>query len=264
MTPGIDYFISHEDYLAMDRLSASGIKQLLRSPAHYREAVTHPTPPTPAQQLGTAVHIAVLEPERFLTSVRVRPTSDKRTKAGKEEHAEFDKQLPSGGIALHAEQYCRTTDMRNAVMANPYARALLENGKPEGSIFWNADGVQAKARIDWLCEGHDVLLDLKTAKDASFEGFAKACGTYQYHVQHAWYLAGAEQVGLGKRQFVFLVVESEPPHGVALYQLDNVAVTAGEARIQRALEIYRECRLSGVWPGYEESIQQLSLPRWAL
>ena len=32
------------DYLALDRLSSSGLKQLARSPAHFRYASAHPSP----------------------------------------------------------------------------------------------------------------------------------------------------------------------------------------------------------------------------
>jgi hypothetical protein len=260
----IDYTMSHAEYLALDRLSASGIKQLLRSPAHYREAVDHPTPPTQAQQLGTMAHLAILERDSYEARVCVAPDLDRRTKVGKETFAAFQAERKPDDIIATQAQVDAVAAMRESVMANQYARALLDSGKPEVSIFWEEDGIEAKARIDWLCDAHDVIFDLKTAKDASFDGFAKACGSYQYHVQHAWYVCGGEKVGLGRRTFVFCVVESEPPYACALYQLDDEAVMAAEARVSRALNIYRECQSSNTWPGYEASIQQLSLPRWAL
>jgi len=258
----IDYDISHSDYLALDKLSASGIKQLLRSPAHYREAIEHPTPASPQQLLGTLVHAAVLEPER--TIMRVMPAVDGRTKAGKEAKAAFNAELPADCHAVDAETYDTVYRMRDAVLENRYANILLSDGKPEVSIFWDDNGIECKARIDWLCGGHEVLLDLKTAQDAGYEGFAKACGSFQYHAQDSWYRRGAAAVGLGNRAFIFLVIENKPPHAVALYQLDDQARQAGEARIIRAIDIYRQCKESGEWPGYEPEIQSLSLPKWAL
>ena len=61
----------------------SGLVRIMRSPAHYREYVAHPPEPTPAMQLGTAFHTALLEPDRFGQSFVVAPKFDRRTKDGK-------------------------------------------------------------------------------------------------------------------------------------------------------------------------------------
>ncbi|MGL4648256.1 MAG: hypothetical protein ACRC1H_02510, partial [Caldilineaceae bacterium] len=49
-----------DEYLAIDALSASGLKLLSRSPWHYANRVE--TAATPAMLRGTLAHAAVLEP----------------------------------------------------------------------------------------------------------------------------------------------------------------------------------------------------------
>jgi hypothetical protein len=154
--------------------------------------------------------------------------------------------------------------MRDAVMAQPYARALLEAGQSEVTMRWTRAELDCKGRLDRLCESHPVVVDLKTAADAGADEFARAAGRYQYHHQAAFYQHGCEACGLGERPMVFIVVESEPPHGVALYQLDRDAIDAANYRIDRLLEQFAECRERDDWPAYPLEVQPLSLPTWSL
>jgi hypothetical protein len=149
-------------------------------------------------------------------------------------------------------------------MSHPSASALLSEGRPEVTALWDVDGVECKARFDWLPSQFDVICDLKTAADASPEGFATAAGRYRYHYQAAWYSMAAESNGLGPRPMVFIVVENEPPHCVALYMLDQEAIDAATFRIGRLIEQYAECRHADAWPGYSSEVETLSLPKWSL
>jgi len=91
---------------------------------------------------------------------------------------------------------------------------------------------------------------------------------YGYHVQAVHYLAGLESLvpipaGNPFRRFVFFVVESEPPHCVAAYELDDAALNEGAIQRARYLQKWRECVESQVWPGYAPGIDYCSLPAWA-
>ena len=57
--------LTMEEYLAIDAMSASGIEQLRKSPLHFRYYRDNPKPSTPAMELGTALHMALLEPLLF-------------------------------------------------------------------------------------------------------------------------------------------------------------------------------------------------------
>lgn len=262
----ITHGVPFADYLTIDAISAHGLMQIERSPLHFWHGRQTPRAPTPAQALGTLTHLAILEWDRYQDAVVVAPDVDRRTKAGREAYKDFEDTLrfDPDAIGATAEQDARARAMREAVMAQPFARALLADGAAEVTLQWDLDGTACKARPDWVCGGHEVVVDVKTAREADPTGFAKAAGAYTYHLQAAHYIDAAEQCGLGQRAFVFVAIETDPPYAVGLYQLDEEALRVGRIRRDRALDTYRDCLASGQWPGYATDILTLSLPKWAL
>lgn len=263
--PGVAYGMPDALYRALPALGSSDVKRLLRSPAHYRAASESADEPTDAQRLGTAVHLAVLEPERFATDVLVSPKFDRRTKAGKKAAAEFELRA-AGRLALAADEHDTARCVADAVRAHPAASYLLAEGAPEVSLQWRdeATGTPCKARIDWLRPDHGIV-DLKSARDASPLGFGRAIAQYGYAVQLAHYTAGARQVlRVEPPLFAFIAVETAPPFAVGVYVLDDDACVAAAGRVAEAMARYRDCSASGVWPAYSELIQTVTLPKWAL
>jgi len=72
-----------KQYHADQSIGHSGILKMLKSPAHLRETLDHPPPPTPAMALGSAVHTYVLEPDRFSEEFVVAEKFDRRTIDGR-------------------------------------------------------------------------------------------------------------------------------------------------------------------------------------
>jgi exodeoxyribonuclease VIII len=116
--------------------------------------------------------------------------------------------------------------------------------------------------------GDNLIVDLKTAQDASPDAFARTAANFGYHAQAAYYLDGLRNLGYCDEQavFLFVVVEKTPPFGVAVYALDDDAIEAGRAQYEDAWSTYRSCRASNNWPSYpgSQKIETLSLPRWAV
>jgi hypothetical protein len=263
--PGVDYAMPADLYHAIPAVGSSGLKSFLRSPAHYRARLAQPAEPTDAQALGTAVHLAVLEPERFEREVVAAPKFDRRTTAGKAAAAEFDA-AHAGRLVLAADVHETACRVRDAVRSHPAAALLLAHGAPEVSLQWidEASGVPCKSRLDWLAPDHSVV-DLKTARDASPLGFGRAIGQYGYAIQQAVYVAGVRAaLGAEPPMFAFVAVETEPPFAVGVYVLDDDAVAAAEVRVAEALARFAQCRAADTWPAYGDLIQTITLPRWAL
>lgn len=67
MKPGVYEGIPNAEYHGGPGISKSGLDLVHRSPMHYQAVVTaaNDHTPTPAQEIGTAVHMAILEPEEF-------------------------------------------------------------------------------------------------------------------------------------------------------------------------------------------------------
>ena len=96
--------------------------------------------------------------------------------------------------------------------------------------------------------------------------FGRAAAAYGYHMQAAWYLDLWRDLGADVEAFAFIVQEKTPPYLVEVVELDEDALDLGRRRNARALEIYRDCRASGVWPGYsgrDDQSTTVDLPPWA-
>lgn len=164
--------------------------------------------------------------------------------------------------------------MRNAVMDHPAASKLLSApGRAELSVYWNdpVTGVLCRCRPDfWRDDG--IIVDLKSTEDASPEGFAKSIANWRYDVQDPFYLDGInlmrDQSGRSDiakaRAFVFVAVEKKFPHAVGVYMLDNESREHGRAKYRSSLDTFAACEASGVYPGYGDKIQTISLPAWQL
>lgn len=251
-----------DDYHANPAVSRSGLWRLYsKSPYHFRH---HQVEETSAMKLGTAIHTAILEPERFETSFHRGP-ADRRGNKWRDE-LEFAEN--EGKECLTSGDYDNALLVREqAATCSVLQQALRGNRMIERSAYALVDGVMLKCRPDLYNSDMEVMVDLKSTTDASPEAFAKSVATHGYHFQEAFYTKvwiAAHGGFLGG--FVFIAIEkptADNPPVFQAYELDSAAVTEGYAIIDSALERYRECNASGVWPAYGGGVQTLELPRWA-
>ncbi|MBK7677555.1 MAG: PD-(D/E)XK nuclease-like domain-containing protein [Candidatus Accumulibacter sp.] len=176
-----------KQYHADQSIGHSGILKMLKSPAHLRETLDHPPPPTPAMAFGSAVPPYVLEPDRFSEEFVVAEKFDRRTKEGKEAAARFE-EATQGKTLIPPEDLATLGRMRAAVLAHQGAARLLEQGEAELSAFWSdpATGIACRCRPDWFNE--TAIVDLKSCLDASSRGFSRAIANLGYDVQAAFYV----------------------------------------------------------------------------
>lgn len=256
--------LSNADYHALPSVSKSGLDLIAKAPAYYRWRRENPQEPTEAMKLGTLVHTAVLEPDRFADEVVVGQKFDRRTTAGKLAAAEFEAQH-AGKDVLDVETYDSLHAIRAAVYAHPAAaKALSDIANVEASMFWTDPdtGIECRCRPDAF-RTNDVIVDLKTTKDASPYGFAKSIFNYRYFVQAPFYMDGFRAAtGREPKGFVFIAVETEPPHLVAVYVLNEIDLIRGRATYKQDLSTLKRCLELDEWPGYPEAVQELRLPKW--
>lgn len=268
MEPVIYDDISNADYHKGPGLSASGLKLLARSPAHFKYSLREETP---AMKRGTAVHTAVFEPERFFLEYIAAPKIDRRTKDGKTAWAALE---DSGKIVLTEAEYADVVGMAAAVKKHSRAGLLVTGGVAERSIAWEYNlvlddeptQILLKARPDYIkpISSGCIVIDLKTTMDARAGAFASDAYRRGYHLQAAHYMRGLTSAECETpRSFVFVVVESEKPYGVMVYQAKQDFINRGHEECIRLYELYARCVRDGVWPQYDEAILPLSLPAWA-
>jgi hypothetical protein len=259
--PGIYTGIPAEEYHSGPEVSASDLEILARSPAHLAGGFRSESS---AFALGTAVHCAILEPHEFKNRYFLGEDGVRRgTKAWDALEAQAN-----GRDVLKPSEWEMAIHVSHAVRHHPGGAMLLgdmgEPGLAEVSVYWEDDetGIPCRCRPDLLQPGR-VCVDLKTAANASPGEFAKSIARYGYHTRAAFYLDGLEAVGAPVIDYMFLVVEKEPPYAVAVYSLDLRSIEQGRRTYRRLLDQYAHCNKSGQWPGYPE-YQMLSLPAWAM
>jgi hypothetical protein len=264
--PGIYFDIPDADYRAWDAVSQSALKLMDRSPAHCADYLAHGRPPTEATKFGTLFDAFLLEPTRYAEIAAVKPVGMKlSTKAG----IKWKEEIAGTREPVSAEDGDAMNEMRRRIHGHPAAQEIFLDGRAQVSVFSELDlGDSAvlpiKARIDWVPNHSNALVDVKTTKDARPESFAMDAATFGYHVQAAFYLDIWNSIHPdSKACFVFVVVEKDPPHAVSVFNLDAEDIAAGRTKYLRLARKYYECQLRNDWPAYSEEIETLSLPEWA-
>jgi hypothetical protein len=266
--PGLHDGVPFTDYLAWEATSVHDLLKLRRSPQHYLHDKQHPPEPTPAMRFGTAAHSWILTPTAAPEEILVTPKVDRRTKAGKEAWAAFEASA-KGRIIVSEDEAHTLAKMAGAVSNSRAAMVALDSAeRREVSCAWHdpdESGLLMRGRPDAL--GDNLIVDLKTAVDASPDSFARTAANFGYHAQAAYYLDGLRSLGYCDEQavFLFVVVEKTPPFGVAVYALDDDAIEAGRSQYMEAWDTFRRCHETNEWHGYAaaDRIETLTLPRWA-
>ena len=262
--------MENADYHRHWAVSKSGLDQIAKSPLHYWARFLDPDrvwpEPTPAMRLGTALHTHVLELSKWDDQIAVAPGDiNRRTKEGREQWAAFEAAAKRKTV-ITADDAQQVMAMGRAVMRHPAAAMLLGlPGKAETTHMWTdaGTGLECKCRPDWLIDDGSIVVDLKTTKNASIQGFKRSVADYRYHVQAAWYLHGLEQA-TGRRpdQFIFICVESTAPFACAVYAADAEMIERGHDQAMRDLAKLAICKAADHWPSYSDQIETISLPGW--
>jgi hypothetical protein len=227
------------------------------NPDHEAETATH-------FDIGTAAHLAVLEPHLF--SERV-VTHDFDSYAKKEAKAIRDAAYQFGKTPLKPAERDIVIGIKESIERHRAAARLFRNGDAEISLEWEWNGIPCKCRPDYLPESLKYVVDLKTANSVNPRAVSRALERDGWFVRAPWYLGGIKAVtGTMPEKYLFVVVEKDAPHMVEVFELDDRALVQGEQIIMRTLGLFRECMASGVWPTYSGStggIIKIGRPTWA-
>lgn len=296
LAPGVYPDTPAEEYFRWPAVSKSRLEPLMKSPLHCKWAQDHPSEPTPAMTLGSAVDCMVFEPAEFNKRFAVAEQCADTTKKGVQcsRLGTFQSGLTGDSwfCAQHFKSYSATGFDANtkevltpdqsstayaiakSVHDHPTASTLLHAcDELQLSLVWQESGLLCKARLDGLSTELKTIIDLKTCADANPEAFSRKIADFGYHRQAAMYLRGATANGIEAHNFVIIAVETDPPYAVAVYTLtertgDKAPYTLspaeyGNHQVTRLLDLYERCEASGKWPGYEDKPVAISLPKWA-
>lgn len=256
--------VPNDEYRALPALNISALKEMQKSPLHFRHALVNPRT-SPAMTLGTAGHCATLEPERFARDYAIwssRTASGRMSpRTGKAWDAFVADQ---GGKLILTEDECSDAlALAAAVRADPVAAKYLAAGEPEVTMQWSLAGRPCKGRVDWLTlQETDVLVGLKTARDCRPFIFGAAAAKLGYHLQWAWYFDGFVAATGRTPRMIEIVVESAAPYAVAVYVIPDDILAQGREEYEDLLQQLALCESRNEWPGPAETELVLSLPSW--
>jgi len=261
--------IPSKEYHATRAVSQSLLKWLAQSPSKLRWHLDHrkEEKDSPARRIGSAVHCAILEPEKFETSVVVMPDLDRRTKVGKAAYEEFQA-LADDKIILKNDEMDIVNRIYQKSRNDDLLNKLFKTGKKELSFFLKdpSTGLVLRSRPDNILEkksGALYLVDLKTTDCAQEYVFSRDILKYGYHVQAAFYMDIYEQV-TGRRPdgFVIVAVEKSRDCDYTTWTIPEDVLREATKEYRGWLEQFKRCLVTNEWPGYSKSVIEFTLPKW--
>lgn len=244
------------DYHDRPELSATQLKSMAAGWRVFEaEHITKTAPrqESAAMALGSAIHAAILEPDRFDADYVCIPPQcdDKRTKAYKDWAAAH-----AGKKHLKQDEWLPIEKLRQGIRHDKMTSTLLNSGQVETEHFWESFGVKCRAKMDWLTE--PIIVDIKTCQDATENAFAKDAKFYRYDLQAAHYLSA----GVADR-FIFVACETTSPYRVRCYELSDVDIQRANEDRQSLIEEYAERRSRNDWhEAGENELRTIFLLNW--
>ena len=222
--------LSNEDYHSTYALSASGLKMAYKDPKLLAKKDLLMRLPSPALDMGTAVHQALLEPDKYsIYNYSLTPANIKK----------LEIMINNGKVMFDY---------------------ILKHTKNEMSLFVDDDGFKRKVRVDAYDEANGIVYDVKTTRYNSKGKFIKDAYDLGYHIQSAFYLDTLRMAGYKADFFAFLVIPSESPCEPFALQVTNRFVEDGRGVYGEVIEKvlnYNETR-------EEVYFDEIDLPIWRL
>ncbi len=254
-------------YARIPGVASKSVLELVdRAPAHYAAWLKGADrEDSDALRFGKAFHCALLEPHVYDRTYAVEPKFGDCRKPDNKKRRDEWRAENDGRQLLEQADATAIVGMARSIRNHPLAGRMLQEGASELTVKWTdpETGIICKSRADSFDRGLAMCVDVKTTEDARPGPFAKSVANYGYYKQAALYTDGFAAVDAPIEQFVFLCVEKRNPFLVGLYHLDDDALTRGREWSRRTLGLFAECIEFDRWPGYSDSIETLSLPRWA-
>lgn len=252
---------SNADCHASPAIGSTGLKLIIRSPAHFRyqEPVEHDTR---AKQLGTALHCAVLEPDRFAVDYLIAQCDDRRSSLYKGLAADV-----GSDRVLTIAEHRRIIGQQKSAYRNSEARELLQYpGRYELTVRTKdpETGVDVQCRFDKKLDDLRAF-DLKKTQDARPGPFGRHIDAYRYYLSVAFYMdVWFWETGERITDMPLLAIEEKSPHSCVVHRLPEDWIEQGRYEYRQALHSYAACLDRDEWPDYEEESCIAEMPDWRI
>lgn len=206
--------MNFDEYLKLDKISSTQLKAASKSVYDAYMCLNFPFEPTDAMEFGTAVHTALLEPQLFNKKYKTVPSIDKRK-------AEYKDALNSvkaeNKTPLQEDDFNKIKKIYENCRKNIYVSQWLNAADKEKTIIWD----DYKARLDMIHDG--FVIDLKTTRDASPDGFKRQFIQLRYDIQMYHYMLGAQnELDAREDLELFMVAIESSSCEIAVYRVNEM------------------------------------------
>lgn len=243
-------------------VSSTGLKEAKKSSRHFAYYLTYGSGRKSAFDFGNAFELSLIDEingslefgeKCVILNEEMRPEKDKGITSKKNQ--EWKKEILSSGKyvvpQLGLESYETIISMVDSVLAEPIIVKLLTGVDYQKSFVWQDEcGVMCKTRPDLSIVNKKVIVDIKTTKDASPQGFAREVANYDYPLQAYMQIEGALKSGYLDKidHYYWLAVEKNAPFNAVLYRFQDQDIQmvsdSYEYYLKRCAKVisdYREC-----------------------
>lgn len=254
--------MNYEDIKA---LNWSTLKHLAVSPKMLKFREKQPPKDTDALALGRAIHVALLEPEKWSAFVREPDFGDQRKKENKAAKLAFEL-ANAGATIIPADDYDMAIRCAEEIREHKEAMSLLVGGRHEHTIQWvdQDTGIRCKARLDNLRTND--LSDIKSTRHQTPRKFLLDGTNLLYYGQMSWYHDGAIAAGVlpaGALLPAIVAPQTVEPYDVMPFRMTLNAYFTGQSLWRRLIKRYAECQAADWWPGIAPRILDFDVMPWA-
>lgn len=244
-------------------MSSHMLRKFAESAAGYFKLISEPPEEkkSDAFRFGTAVHCAILEPEKFseryhVSDGPVNPKTEKPFGRATKEYAAWLAALGEKEV-LSGKEWKTLEAMRESVMLHPECAKLFSAGWAEGVIRTEYAGTLCQIRVDWF-NPEAGIVDLKTCDELKwFEADARR---YDYPEQMAFYRSIVEQkTGMSNIPVHIVAVEKSFPHNCGVWHIDGHDLDFLAEGNRALLVELATCREDEYWPTNYENVRELKV-----
>ncbi len=233
-------------YHATQGIGSSKLKAFSEAPAKFKYGIQKSTR---SLDVGSAVHIKVLQPEIFDKRIACKPEYLRRNT---NEFKAIAAANP-GVTFLGQSDYNSVLECSDEVLQR-YGQFFV-GGTPEVS-YWKRDertGIVLKARIDNQLDA-PLNVDLKTTVCAAPGEFERSAGRFGYYLQDALY-----SIVTDIDPFVFIAIETEASYLSTFNEYNESDRKSAKGYCRELINSLSLCYKKDEWPGYTASDEQTAL-----
>jgi hypothetical protein len=264
---GIHYDLPEAEYHAIPAIGyttlALGRKTMRHMHAAAQGRITKDE--TASMDLGTLFDRAITE-NGYADRIVITPDfGDLRRKEGKDKRDAWVAQQPPDAAIVTAAVGKQLCPMLAAWFAHARLSRVVRSPerKHQVTMVWvdKPTGLLCKGRIDVLHP--QIMLDVKSARDASPRKWTRDAATYGYFLQAAHYREGYETLTGKRLPFAFAVVETGGVDICELFAVDQSSADMADLLRRNLLNGYAICQKRGEFPAYTTGeVNSVIVPNW--